>query len=58
MRTALTEMKMMLNTPLKAFPVDNCHMPPPSPGADGEIPEGDIPAQITRLMGKGRVKTK
>ncbi|KAK3089916.1 hypothetical protein FSP39_007637 [Pinctada imbricata] len=54
---ALKEMKNMLNTPIKCYCTYDGHSavsPPPSPVSETEntIPEGDIPAQFTRLMGK------
>ncbi|XP_013400510.1 protein Smaug homolog 1 [Lingula anatina] len=56
----LQEMRAMLNTPLKAYtpstPDQEKTEPPPSPtGTEGEsssIPEGDVPRQFTRVMGK------
>lgn len=42
---ALTEMKSMLNSPLKAFN--------PQSESDSSIAENDIPSQFTRTMGKG-----
>ena len=45
---ALTEMKSMLNSPLKAF---NCQSE-----SDSSIAENDITSQFTRTMGKGMLR--
>lgn len=58
-KSVLSEMKGMLNTPIKAFSAEDSSQlpssPPPSPvSEDGySIPEGDVPGQFTRVMWKG-----
>jgi len=59
-KAALTEMKNIINSPLKAYPSGDpsgvMSAPPSHAVADGDtscIAEGDIPAQFTRLVGKG-----
>ncbi|KAL3874918.1 hypothetical protein ACJMK2_037870 [Sinanodonta woodiana] len=62
LKSAITEMKNMLNSPIKSYcspsDIPNPQMvsPPPSPTSgdqgDGSIPEADIPSQFTRVMGK------
>lgn len=57
-KSVLSEMKSMLNTPIKAFSAEDSSQlpssPPPSPvSEDGySIPEGDVPGQFTRVMWK------
>ncbi|XP_060592793.1 protein Smaug homolog 1-like isoform X2 [Ruditapes philippinarum] len=57
-KSCITEMRLMLNTPLKAFHKVDTDTPASlnSPGsagdADNTIQEGDIPGQFTRLMTK------
>ncbi|XP_062619622.1 protein Smaug homolog 1-like [Saccostrea cucullata] len=55
-KSVLSEMKGMLNTPMKAFPSGDSQVPsspPPSPVSDSDtIPEGDVPGQFTRVMWK------
>lgn len=72
MRNALSELRSMLNTPIKAYSGSpggdlskpgSQASPPPSPGAGdgdtpGQVPEGDLPGQFTRVMGKGKIKSK
>ncbi|NXV60354.1 SMAG2 protein, partial [Molothrus ater] len=64
--TALQELQQMLGTPIKAFrpppppgPPDGAPPEPPNPPAPAEaeppgaaVPDGDIPGQFTRVMGK------
>jgi len=51
-------MKSMLNSPVKAFHPLESESPLSSPGVGGDaentIEEGNLPAQLTRLMTKGR----
>lgn len=60
-KSVLSEMKSMLNTPIKAFSTEDSSQipssPPPSPvSEDGySIPEGDVSGQFTRVMWKGNV---
>lgn len=42
--TAMDEMKLILATPIKAYPEDELSPPP----------YDDIPTQFTRLLGKGK----
>ncbi|XP_022331354.1 protein Smaug homolog 1-like [Crassostrea virginica] len=57
-KSVLSEMKSMLNTPIKAFSTEDSSQipssPPPSPvSEDGySIPEGDVSGQFTRVMWK------
>ncbi|XP_048734803.1 protein Smaug homolog 1-like isoform X2 [Ostrea edulis] len=57
-KCVLSEIKVMLNTPLKAFSSGDSQVPsspPPSPVSDSDsysIPEGDVPGQFTRVMWK------
>lgn len=61
-KSVLSEMKSMLNTPIKAFSTEDSSQipssPPPSPvSEDGySIPEGDVSGQFTRVMWKGNVQ--
>uniref|UniRef100_A0A8U8C315 Uncharacterized protein n=1 Tax=Geospiza parvula TaxID=87175 RepID=A0A8U8C315_GEOPR len=64
--TALQELQQMLGTPIKAFrpppppgPPDGAPPEPPNPPTPAEaeppgaaVPDGDIPGQFTRVMGK------
>ncbi|XP_014665216.1 PREDICTED: protein Smaug homolog 1-like [Priapulus caudatus] len=62
LRNALAELRAMLNTPAKAYTATAKAgvaqgSPPPSPGAGdadapGQVAEGDLPGQFTRVMGK------
>lgn len=53
MREVLGEMKSMLNSPIKAYtPVSGPASQPLSPVTDTDIPEGNLPGQFVRLMGK------
>ena len=60
-KSCITEIRLMLNTPLKAFHKAETDTPATlnSPGsggdADNTVQEGDIPGQFTRLMTKGYI---
>ena len=62
-KNCISEMKTMLNTPIKAFVKvgtdQQVGSPVSSPGVDASdsIQEGDIPGQFTRLMAKGNIFT-
>ena len=47
LKQALQEIKSMLNTPIKSFTSANNNNQ-----SDDPISEGDIPGQITRVVGK------
>ncbi|XP_060082936.1 protein Smaug homolog 2-like isoform X2 [Ylistrum balloti] len=55
-KAALTEMKVIINTPMKAFSQDTDRLPSVPSGSEGSeysyIVEGDLVAQFTRVMGK------
>ena len=57
LKQALSEIKAILNTPLKlhsATPSSGGHPPnQPLPTEGDAIPEGDLPGQLTRVLGKG-----
>lgn len=49
-KQALTEIKSILNTPLK---MTSAHQSPLSNGEGDTISEGDLPGQLTKVLGKG-----
>lgn len=56
LRQAVSEVRMILMTPLKAFTPPKTEDGEATTPTDGEssIPEADLPGQLTRVLGKGR----
>ena len=58
MRNALQELRVVLNTPMKRFDMmdldaqSTCSSSTTQEGSDDSIADGDLPAQIMRLVGR------
>ena len=58
LRSALNDLKLILQTPIKCFEAGGRHLPPvdmTGPGRREMADQGDIPSLFTKVMGKGRL---